>query len=166
MPCPPGELAVNGSCQPAGVPPSACGKGFMPDGKQGCEPILPAAPCPAGQMAIPGETTCHEVAPCGQGTWGTIPVDADTQFVDKAYAGGGSDGTQAKPWTTIQEGIAAAKPGAIVAVAAGKYAEDLFIQGKAVRLVGRCPAMVEVSGTSSAIQVLDQAAGGTEIRDL
>jgi len=79
MPCPPGELALDdGTCQPAGVPPSACGAGFVPDGNQGCEPILPAAPCPEGKMATPGETACHEVAFCGHGTWGSIPVDADT----------------------------------------------------------------------------------------
>jgi hypothetical protein len=38
MPCPPGELLLNdGTCQKAGVPPSACGVGFLPDGKEGCD---------------------------------------------------------------------------------------------------------------------------------
>ena len=30
-------------------------------------------------MAIPGEPSCHEVAPCGTGTWGDIPVAGDTE---------------------------------------------------------------------------------------
>jgi hypothetical protein len=170
MPCPPGELLLdNGTCQKAGVPPSACGVGFMPDGKEGCEPILPADPCPEGLMAIPGDTACHEVASCGSGAWGDIPVEANTQFVDKSYAGGNSDGTQAKPWTTIQKGVNAAAKGAIVAVAAGSYPEDVVIQGKAVRLWGRCPAMVEVVGTGvqlGAIQVLQNAANGAEVHSI
>jgi hypothetical protein len=171
MPCPPGELLLADgiTCQKAGVPPSACGVGFLPDGKDGCEPILPADPCPEGQMAIPGDTACHEVAPCGSGTWGDIPVEANTQFVDKAYAGGSSDGTQAKPWTTIQQGINKAAKGAIVAVAAGSYPEDVLIQSKPVRLWGRCPAMVEVVGTGvelAAIQVLNKVADGAEIHSV
>src|SRR6185503_14706066 len=93
MPCPPGELPLaGGGCQPAGLPPDMpcpgeielgdgtcapaplpaidCAEGFEPDGNGGCNAILPAAACPQGQMAIPGETACHEVALCGQGTWG------------------------------------------------------------------------------------------------
>ena len=170
MPCPPGEMLLDdGTCQKAGVPASACEVGFLPDGKDGCEPILPAAPCPEGLMAVPGDTLCREVAPCGSGTWGNIPVEANTQFVDKSYAGGNSDGTQAKPWTIIQSGVIAAANGAIVAVAAGSYPEDVAIQGKAVRLWGRCPAMVEVVGTGAAfgaIRVIKQAADGAEIHGI
>ncbi len=170
-PCPPGELLLEDgiTCQKAGVPPSACGVGFLPDGKEGCEPILPADPCPEGQMAVPGDTACHEVAPCGSGTWGDIPVEANTQFVNKSYAGKDSDGTQAKPWTTIQQGVNKAAKGAIVAVAAGSYAEGVMIQGKPVRLWGRCPAMVEVVGTGvalAAILVVQKAAGEAEIHSL
>ncbi len=168
MPCPPGELLQGDgvTCQKAGVPPSACGAGFMPDGKDGCEPILPADTCTEGLMAIPGDTVCHEVAPCGSGAWGDIPIDANTQFVDQAYAGGNSDGTQTHPWLTIQQGVNNAAAGDIVAVAAGSYAEDVMIQSKAVRLWGRCPAMVEVAGTGAelgAITVLTKAANGAEI---
>src|SRR5262245_34829811 len=53
------ELALeNGGCQPAGIPEEACGKGFVSDGRRGCDPVLPKAACPTGQMAIPGEETC------------------------------------------------------------------------------------------------------------
>src|SRR5262245_10810632 len=68
-PCAPGEaLLDNGTCQKAGIPADACGEGFMPDGKDGCEAILPVEPCPKGMMAVPGMTMCEEVASCGNGT--------------------------------------------------------------------------------------------------
>jgi hypothetical protein len=68
--CPAGSwLAPDGNCQPAGIPPEACAEGFVPTAEGGCEPILPEEPCPAGLMALPGETECHEVMPCGAGRW-------------------------------------------------------------------------------------------------
>ncbi|XYI01547.1 right-handed parallel beta-helix repeat-containing protein [Sorangium sp. So ce1128] len=170
MPCPPGQLALeDGHCQPAGVPPEACGAGFVADGDGGCAAILPDEECPKGRMAIPGDTSCREVAPCGNGPWGDILVKPNTQYVDQAYAGGESDGTSARPWTTIQRGIDAAEGGAIVAVAAGSYVEDVVIAGKAVRLWGRCPGLVEIRGTGQqrgAVEVHRSATAGIEIRSL
>src|SRR5690349_3224518 len=87
-PCAPGEAQLeDGTCQKAGIPPDACGEGFMPDGNDGCEAILPDEPCPKGLMAVPGMTQCEEVAPCGSGTWGDIPVEPSTQYVDQSYTG-------------------------------------------------------------------------------
>ncbi|WP_437965974.1 right-handed parallel beta-helix repeat-containing protein [Sorangium sp. So ce260] len=163
--CAPGELTTASGCEPAGIPPEACGAGFTP-GDRACAPILPPAPCPAGTMAVPGETACREVAPCGEGAWGDLPLDEQTQFVDAAYAGADSDGTEARPWTTVGDGVRAAAPGGAVAVAAGTYAEDVLVD-KPVRLWGRCPAMVEIAGagpdTSAAITV-DPGADAAEIR--
>src|SRR5437588_704532 len=66
--CAPGEkLEGDGHCEPAGVPASSCGKGFSSDGRRGCVAILPADACASGQMAVPGETSCRDVAPCGTG---------------------------------------------------------------------------------------------------
>ncbi|WP_437752274.1 right-handed parallel beta-helix repeat-containing protein [Sorangium sp. So ce1389] len=170
MPCAPGEMPLpSGSCQRAGVPPVACGQGFEPDGRRGCEPILPEGMCPPGQMAIPGDVDCEEVAPCGDGDYGSIPVDATTQFVNGAYAGTDSDGTRAKPWKRIQEGIDHARASAIVAVAAGIYAEDLRVRARRVRLWGRCPSLVEVVGTGeevATLAVVEGAASGSEVRAL
>ncbi|MDI3283432.1 right-handed parallel beta-helix repeat-containing protein [Polyangium sp. 15x6] len=170
MACPPGEMEkAGGGCQAAGIPQELCATGFSPDGHQGCAPILPMDPCPDGMMAVPGDMVCREVAPCGTGDWGNIPVDATTEFVNAAYPLNDSDGSQAKPWKTIKAGLNAAATGAIVAIAAGTYAENLTIEGKPVKLWGRCPSMVEIAGTSNgltAILVRGAAASASEVRGI
>jgi hypothetical protein len=173
LPCPPGKIpSAGGGCEGAGVPKDGCAQGFEADDQNGCRAKLPADPCMAGTMAVPGDTMCHEVAPCGSdadGPYAGIQVEPNTQFVDQAYAGGGSTGSVMHPWTTIQQGINAAAKGAIVAVAAGSYAENLLIAGKSVRLWGRCPALVEVKGLApmgATILVEHHPANLTEIRGL
>lgn len=166
-PCAPGEEPLaTGGCEPAGVPPDTCGTGFQPDGERGCVAVLPAAPCAEGLMAAPGESACREVSPCGAGDYGDIPTDATTQHVKAGYAGGDSDGSPDKPWPTIQQGVTAAAPGAIVAVAAGIYAEDVLIKKKPVRLWGRCAGLVEIQAVSFAAVNVYSDADGAEIRDL
>ncbi|RLB48893.1 MAG: hypothetical protein DRI90_25020 [Deltaproteobacteria bacterium] len=161
LPCPPGELELDdGACQPPGVPLDGCATGFTHDGDGGCDPIRPAAPCGSGELALLGETTCHPVAPCGSGTWGDIPVGPGTQYVNQSYSGGGNNGSQSQPWTTVQQAINAAASGAVVAVAAGTYAEDLVLN-QPVALWGTCPAAVTVgtSGGWTGIQVTENASG-------
>ena len=168
MPCPPGEWLRDGACIPAGVPPDGCAAGFIHDGNDGCEPVLPSEPCGPGLMAIPGETACREVAPCAAGVWGDIPVESDTEYVDASYAAMDSDGSALKPWTKLQDAVSAASSGAIVAIAQGSYAEDVVIADKSVRLWGVCPAQVEIVGSATgfaAVQVRTGAAG-TEVRGL
>src|SRR5215471_20099119 len=81
--CAPGEATLkDGTCVPAGVPANACAAGFVADGKAGCRAVLPPSPCDKGQMAVPGETACHDVDDCGTGTYGTIPIGAKSQLVD------------------------------------------------------------------------------------
>jgi hypothetical protein len=167
--CGAGEVELaDGQCLSAGIAADACGEGFAHDGLDGCDPILPDEPCGPGLMAIVGETACREVAPCEAGTWGAIPVEANTQHVDGSYLGGDADGSPAKPWPTVQAGINAAAPGAIVAIAAGSYVEHVLIQNKAVRLWGKCPSEVSLSGPLSQSFVVDIRAGadGSEVRDL
>jgi hypothetical protein len=170
LPCPPGQWqAGDGTCTPAGIPPGACGDGFTHDDAGGCDPILPARACASGQMAVPGDSSCRDVAPCGDGPWGDIPVENDTEYVDGAFVGV-SDGSAAQPWTTIGDAISAAASGAVVAVAAGSYAEAVIIDSRPVRLWGRCPSMVTIVGPPQqpnvygAINVLYDDASGTEVR--
>jgi len=151
----------------AGIDPDQCGEGFQAEDERSCREVLPAS-CPKGQMAIPGETACRAVGACGDGDYGDVPADAATQFVAQAYAGGANDGTQAHPWTTIQEAIDHATPGAIVAIAAGSYEEGVVIQDHGVRLWGRCPELVEIVGSvakTGAVRVFPGVAGA-EVRGI
>jgi hypothetical protein len=162
----------DGRCLRPGVPEDGCGEGFVHDGF-GCAPVLPAEPCAPGTMALPGEEACRPVMPCGEGKWGDLPVDGNTVFVDGSYAGGDGDGSEQKPWPTIGEAVAAAAPGALVAVAAGSYAENVLIRFKPLRIWGVCPDLVEVVSIAepaipcppTAICVLD-GADGTEVGGL
>jgi len=152
--CPAGTLGLDdGTCQPAGVPPELCAEGFVHDGDAACEPILPADPCPKGLMALPGETACRPVMDCGAGTWGDIPVDGETIYVDGSYLGGDSDGSQQKPWTTISAAVAAAPAGALVAVAAGSYVEgSTFAPARAGARCAVLPSRATVRAWASPVQ--------------
>ncbi len=127
--------------------------------------MLPAAPCGAGEMAVVGETTCRPVAPCEPGTWGDIPVEPDTHYVDGSFSGS-SDGSAQAPWSTVQQGVDAAPDGAIVAVADGTYVESVVINHP-VRLWGRCPAQVSIqsSGIITALGIIT-GADGTTVRGI
>jgi hypothetical protein len=155
--CAPGELVLgDGACLPAGIAPLECGQGFEPE-SDGCAPILPDAACPTGQMVIPGETACHEVAPCGDAPWGEIPIEAATVFVDQSFVGV-SDGSEAAPFTTVVEGVAAAPAGGMVAIAAGTYDENVWVT-KPLRIWGRCPDLVELHGTALSQPAFTVASG-------
>jgi len=163
--CRAGEMPRDGGgCIAAGVPADKCGEGFTPDDADGCAAVLPGAPCGPGQMATPSEDACRDVAPCGAGTWGDIPVEASTQYVDASYTGGNADGTPERPWVTIQQGVDAASSGAIVAVAAGSYG-PVIVADTPARVWGKCPAEVEIFGGQIALFVT-QGGDGAEIRDL
>jgi hypothetical protein len=154
------ELAMpDGRCVRPGIPPDACADGFVHDKSYGCTPVLPADACADGLMAVPGDTACRPVMECAAGRWGAIPVDDTAEYVDGSYAGTDSDGSSMKPWISIGDAIAAAAPGAIVAVAQGSYAEDVVISENPVRLWGVCPERVEIVGqsTEAALSILNQA---------
>jgi hypothetical protein len=140
--CSAGERPLeDGSCLPAGV--TTCGEGFAPSGTTSCEAILPASPCPVGQIAVPGDSACRDIMDCGAGTWGDIPGEAGTIYVDAAASGGG-DGSNATPFDTLSAGLGAVPTGGMVALAAGTYSG--LSTNKAVRLWARCPTMVTLDG--------------------
>ncbi|RLB63901.1 MAG: hypothetical protein DRI90_05855 [Deltaproteobacteria bacterium] len=164
--CPAGTLGLDdGSCRPAGIVAGECGEGFEHDGDVGCEPILPAESCPAGLMAVPGETACRPVMGCGSGTWGDISIDGQTQHVDQSFSGA-SDGTIAAPWTTVSEGVAAVPAGGLVAIAAGSYAEDVVVSQKPLRVHGVCPQQVEIVGIGEQPGALFIQSSQTEVRGI
>jgi len=147
-PEPPPECSVadivleDGGCLPPGIPADACPAGFAVSADGACEPVLPASVCPSGMMAAVGEAECHEVAPCGQGPWGEIPVGPGTLYVD-ASAEAPGDGTQSAPYASIQAAVDAAAPGSLVAVTDGTYVESLNVD-HGVTVWGRCPSTVSI----------------------
>ncbi|MEQ9324546.1 MAG: right-handed parallel beta-helix repeat-containing protein, partial [Polyangiaceae bacterium] len=164
--CPPGAKPDGGTCLEPGVPEGACGDGFTWEAG-GCTPILPALPCPSGQIARPGETACHPLADCGRAPWGNIPVETDTVYVDASFVGT-SDGSESNPYTSLEFGMNSASAGQLVAVAAGTYVEDIDIQ-KPVRIWGRCPDLVKVVGVVDeelSTIIIGPGADGSEIRGL
>lgn len=164
--CPPGERDIDGVCRTAGIPTDVCLEGFEHDAGA-CEPILPAEPCRPGTIAVPGDRQCRPIMDCGEGTWGNIPVDGNTEYVDASHQGT-SNGDADAPWTSISQALVNAGTDAIIAVAAGTYNEDVFISRK-LRLWGRCPDMVHVWAAGiqpSAVVVGTAAAAGTEVHGM
>ncbi|MBW2453847.1 MAG: hypothetical protein JRI68_05030 [Deltaproteobacteria bacterium] len=165
--CGPDQVALeDGGCFSPGIPAELCAPGFEPDDGGGCTPILPPESCADGEIAVPGDAECHEIVACGDGPWGEIPVEGNTQHVDSAYGGSDSDGTADRPWTTISAAVTAAEPGAIVAIAAGSYLENIMLDSKPLRLWGRCPTLVEVVGSPPALATIDILADHSEVRHL
>jgi hypothetical protein len=159
--CAAGTARDKGACLPAGVPEGECGEGFTSDASHGCQAILPAQACSPGAMAVPGEGSCGAVAPCPDGTWGGIADGSATHYVDGSFAGK-SDGSKQAPWRKIGDAIAAASAGAVVAVAAGSYAESLVLD-KPIVLRGKCPSLVTIASDATAIMISKMGAG-SEVR--
>lgn len=156
--CPAGEAAFQGRCVPAGVPPEACGPFFEPDGERGCRPILPAASCPEGEMAVPGDTVCAPVKECGQAPWGGVETGPSTVYVLESYAGTDSDGTAARPFRRVDDALAMVPPEGVIAIGPGRYeTPELVVDQPGVQLRGLCPQQVELRGIGDGAAVRLQA---------
>lgn len=162
--CVRGEVIdASGSCVPVGV--SICPEGFVRE-EGGCVAIVPDAPCPEGEMALPGEAACAPVIECGTGKWGNIPQPpGTTRYVDQSYVGMDADGTIDRPYPTIDQALDGAPAGTTIAVTDGIYAEEVLpgrAQG-AVQLYGRCPERVTIAGTGQmlfgSLEVTGNASG-------
>ena len=164
--CKQNEVALfGGGCKRVGAP-AKCLPGWKAVKEGWCEPVLPAAKCAKGSMALIGKSTCQAIRDCGSSKYGNIQLTSKTIHVDRQYSRPDADGSMGKPYQSIEEALTASTSGAHIAVAAGEYQEDLVIN-KPVTLEGRCPKMVTVMGYKkdhkATIQV---AASGTVIRGL
>ncbi|MBI4702704.1 MAG: DUF1565 domain-containing protein [Deltaproteobacteria bacterium] len=166
-PCAEGHVELDdGSCRAPGVPATACAPGFEPDGADGCRALLPADDCPTAKLALPGETECRDIAPCGDGDYPSVEGEGGVLYVKADYQDGASDGSIDRPFTDIMAAILAAGPGQSVAIAAGTYAKTLIVS-KPLTLYGRCPALVQIAGDNPAGAVtLFPGAAGTRLRGL
>lgn len=150
----------------------SCPDGFEPTADAGCLPVLPAEPCGPGTMALPGETTCRQIMPCGEGPWGDVPIEPGPTapgvvYVDQAYAGvDPPDGSAEHPFTTISEALAAVGYGGQIVIAAGHYLERLHVDAKSIRIWGRCPSLVRITGDNASIEGSIRFIGATAGQEL
>ena len=150
-----------GWCEPI-LPRGKCSDGTMPDGPCS-DGTMPKVTCPNGTMEKIGYSNCQPIGDCGTGTWGKIKTTASTIYVDQTYNGGGSDGSQSKPFLTIGAALFNATTGKHIAVAAGTYKENVSIMQK-VTLEGVCASKVFIygTGTSQAVDI-GKGASGTRL---
>ena len=129
------------------------------------EPAEPEAPCPSGQVydETGDEPVCVPEA-CGVGPWGN-EADADL-FV--AAGGSGGDGSQERPFGSIQEAADAmgSDGGGVVTIAAGTYVENLALDDAhdGVVLAGRCAELVTIDGSGAEEPGIAVARGSLEVR--
>jgi len=118
-------------------------------------------------MAKIGHRTCQPIMDCGTGKWGNIKTSAATIFVHQSYTGRDSDGSQAKPYTSIAVALKKASSDGHIAVAAGTYHEDLNINTP-VTIEGVCPQKVTVKNLSNekwgTVDIM--ASGTTRVRSI
>lgn len=133
--CDAGAEAFPGQgCTPIGW--TTCPTGFQPDvPRASCTPVLPDTPCTGSTRAALGAPTCVPVGDCGA----PFPPAAATLFVER------DAGMGPTRFGTISAALAAAPPGATIAIADGDW-PDTLRPTKPVTLVGRCPGRVLLLG--------------------
>ncbi len=103
--------------------------------------------CAEGEV-LDGEICVPEA--CGVGTWGNLPVDGNTMYVNIEASDGG-EGSEAAPLTSIQAAVdlAGDRGGGLVAVAAGTYVEVIAMGSghDGVTMAGRCKEMVTIDAS-------------------
>jgi nitrous oxidase accessory protein NosD len=168
--CPEGwypDGSAGGACIPS------CPEGFEADEKwagSGCRRTCPEDAvrgsdgwchlgCPQGMAADVGSAGClleesGERAECPAGKWPVDAGDGISIYIDAASDSADPDGSQAKPFASLQEAVdhALATVDATTSVAfllaAGEYLETVTIEGlEDVSVIGHCAEDVFVSGT-------------------
>ncbi len=142
------------------VATDACAPGTRPKiGSTKCEPVGWTTSCPLGMKADGWGCVDARVEPCtgdmresassarcvSVGNCDALFPPAGAIVVNAAFTDGQLDATHHR---TINAAIAAAAPGATIAIEAGTYAEDVRID-KSVTLEGKCPGEVKITPASS-----------------
>ncbi|WP_437805014.1 right-handed parallel beta-helix repeat-containing protein [Sorangium sp. So ce1078] len=147
--CPRGTIPkFDEGCIPTGIP--RCAPELV-GGDGLCRPAM--AKCPTGTFAVP-EAGCVPVdGPdgCGFGPWGNIPRAPGNVYVDPSYAGADSDGSEARPVTTLEAALELAVEGGTIALADGTYDEPVVVR-RPVAIAGRCASRVRLRGVSALVR--------------
>jgi Right handed beta helix region len=154
--CPAGTMAQIGStaCVPVGT--TQCPAGFVPQPTGwGCADVLPTQPCTGATLEVLGQATCQPVGDCSA----PFPPPAATLFVSPTVT------PDATHFQTIGAAIAAATPGATIAVDSGTYTESVAVTGS-LSIVGRCAGMVTVQAPAADAAGLDVSGATATISGL
>ncbi len=105
--------------------------------------------CPVGSAGVPGGR-CTQTAECPAEAYASPDADAVGAVLVHVRAGAlssGADGSAARPYATIEEGLRRAGDGGWVLVAEGTYDEAVRLSGGArAHILGACAAHVTVHG--------------------
>ena len=94
--------------------------------------------CAFDEAHFPGHPGCERIgSACAADGWpADLPTDRAIVHVDDGAASGG-DGSRAHPFRTLGAAIAAAPPSAVIAIATGRYDEDVVVPS-GLELRGAC----------------------------
>jgi hypothetical protein len=143
--CPVGTIPkLDEGCIAVGLP--RCAKVFLEEDGV-CRPSQEK--CGPGTFAVPEEGCVPLDGPdgCGQGTWGNIVEAPGDVYVDPRYPGSSSDGSRARPMTTIAGAMARVRDGGRVVLAEGTYGGTILFL-RSIGLVGRCASRVRLQEPS------------------
>lgn len=134
-----------------------------------CEPFPESGreACAGGSIHAPGAPGCATIgAACVAGeVWGPVFGSDPIAFV-RAGAAPGGDGSMSAPFATIAEALAAPVPPAVIALAAGTYAETITLPASTT-LRGVCTTRTVLAPPASAgAPALRVTGAGASVHDL
>jgi Right handed beta helix region len=145
--CPAGTIPkFDEGCVAVGIP--GCAPPLLGEDER-CSPAM--ARCPEGSFATPQEGCTPIDGPrgCGSGRFGDIPDDPGTVHVDLEYFAGGSDGSRARPLTSLAAALRLVEDGGAIALSDGTYGEPVVIT-RSLAILGRCASRVRLAGAALA----------------
>lgn len=124
-----------------------------------CDPSL-SSMCAATSGALPGgRCTATAMDQCPAGPFASAPAGATVRYVQAGAAAGG-DGSEASPFATIAEAVAAGPDNAVVLVGAGTFGPVTASRPIVIR--GRCAASTRIEA-HMAPNALDVRATGVRV---
>jgi hypothetical protein len=134
-----------------------------------CEPWPNDSPqtCPSDSAQFPGDSACVRVGlDCPAGNWPDTFPDGGVRFVLAGAAAGGT-GTQQSPFSTLDEAVAGAQPGDVIALSKGTHTVNAALPA-GILVYGACTGQTTVTTVSSTTlqAALWTSSPGVSVRNL
>ncbi len=156
---------IDATVNPSLCVSTACAIGQRPDPAQPtqCQDVAgPAWTCPPG-FVVASDACAPDPADCSD-PWGGVAPGVNVVFVSAAAAVGGS-GSQAAPFQSLTDAIAALPTGGTIAIGAGIYNANLSLF-QPIALRGACAKDVILQGAPGNATVLIAQSSGSQISNL